>query len=533
MDLSLQDADGVIQSARREREREEDHDAKKCTPLGWLRYYVRVGLIPGFGLFSESYLLFIFNQVGGPFKEHSPWTTCYDSERDGYVKMASLVGVVVGMVIFGLLADRMGRRLGSITTNVLMLLGAIFLAAASPAPFPEGNERDCNTFFWWIAVSYFVFGVGVGGEYPLSASIASERTMAEESSATRGRDILLCFACQGLGQNLGNAVFFFLTLGCTAKGTCSEPDTVAMNYRVSMGLSIVFLLGLLPYRLTRTESRQYEMLRNKQARQGLPTPGYITIFKQYGVRLIGTAGSWFLWDIIMYGNSLFSKEVTAQVNAGLGAVQITGYTWLYVAVALPGYFLAAFTVDRAWMGRKTLQCCGFIFVGFLFFLIGGIMPILEEPSNTGIFVLLYCLATFFYQFGPNSTTFLIPAEVYATPVRARCHGISAMSGKLGALVGEQGIAQMLNTIGLAPMFYVMGAVSLAGALLTIFLVPDSRVINLEVEDQTFVRGWLGDDAAQKFFAQSQRNMDDAVDELEKNLSVQLAETMASMASDPV
>ena len=89
----------------------------------------------------------------------------------------SQVGVVVGMVIFGLVADRLGRRLGSITTNVLMLLGAIFLTAASPAPFPDGNRQQCDQFFWWIAVSYFVFGVGVGGEYPLSASIASERTM--------------------------------------------------------------------------------------------------------------------------------------------------------------------------------------------------------------------------------------------------------------------------------------------------------------------------------------------------------------------
>ena len=302
----------------------------------------------------------------------------------------SQVGVVVGMVIFGLVADRLGRRLGSITTNVLMLLGAIFLTAASPAPFPDGNRQQCDQFFWWIAVSYFVFGVGVGGEYPLSASIASERTMTKGANAARrGRDVLLTFACQGIGQNVGNMIFFFLTVACDAKGTCQEPDTVATNYRVSMGISIVFLLGLLPYRITRTESKQYEALKKKQARDGLEQPGYLTIVKTYGVRVAGTAGSWFLWDIIMYGNSLFSKEVTTQVNSGLSAVQVTGYTWLYVAVALPGYFLAAFVVDRPWMGRKRLQLGGFVLVGFLFFLIGGIMPILERPENTGIFVFLY------------------------------------------------------------------------------------------------------------------------------------------------
>jgi len=221
----------------------------------------------------------------------------------------------------------------------------------------------------------------------------------------------------------------------------------------------------------------------------------------------------------MYGNSLFSKQVTRQVNEGLGQVEITGYTWLYTAVALPGYFLAAFTVDRAWLGRKRLQTGGFVIVGALFFLIGGIMPILKEPQNTGIFVFLYCLATFFYQFGANSTTFLIPAEVFATPVRARCHGMSAMSGKLGALVGEQGIAQMLDTIGLSPMFYIMGGIALAGAATTAVLIPDSRTLDLEAEDRSFIKAWLGEEGAEKFFQTSQRNAD-AVDELELQLSQQ-------------
>ena len=87
-------------------------------------------------------------------------------------------------------------------------------------------------------------------------------------------------------------------------------------------------------------------------------------------------------------------------------------------------------------GEEETATGGFVLVGLLFFIIGGTMPILQEPQNTGAFVFLYCLATFFYQFGPNATTFLIPAEVYATPVRARCHGLSAMSGKIGALVGK-------------------------------------------------------------------------------------------------
>ena len=108
------------------------------------QHYVSFGLIPGFGLFSESYLLFIFNQIAGPFKTYAPWTTCYSGEMDGYTKMASLVGIIVGMLFFGFFADKMGRRVGSIATNVLMLAGAIMLTAASPAPFPDGDNQACH-----------------------------------------------------------------------------------------------------------------------------------------------------------------------------------------------------------------------------------------------------------------------------------------------------------------------------------------------------------------------------------------------------
>mmetsp|Transcript_13517 Transcript_13517/g.25859 ORF Transcript_13517/g.25859 Transcript_13517/m.25859 type:complete len:113 (-) Transcript_13517:11-349(-) len=112
MDLSLQDIDGAVESGRKadELENKESIESAKCSPWSALKHYVNFGLIPGFGLFSESYLLFIFNQVGGPFKNYTPWTTCYGSSMDGYTKMASLVGIIVGMIFFSCVADSLGRR---------------------------------------------------------------------------------------------------------------------------------------------------------------------------------------------------------------------------------------------------------------------------------------------------------------------------------------------------------------------------------------------------------------------------------------
>lgn len=58
------------------------------------------------------------------------------------------------------------------------------------------------------------------------------------------------------------------------------------------------------------------------------------------------------------------------------------------------------------------------------------------------FVFLYCLANFFQNFGPNTTTFVIPGEAFPTRYRSTAHGISAASGKLGAIVAQVGFAQL-------------------------------------------------------------------------------------------
>jgi PHS family inorganic phosphate transporter-like MFS transporter len=63
------------------------------------------------------------------------------------------------------------------------------------------------------------------------------------------------------------------------------------------------------------------------------------------------------------------------------------------------------------------------------------------------FVVLYCLANFFQNFGPNTTTFIIPGELFPTRYRSTAHGISAASGKLGAIIAQLGFARLANIGG--------------------------------------------------------------------------------------
>jgi PHS family inorganic phosphate transporter-like MFS transporter len=68
-------------------------------------------------------------------------------------------------------------------------------------------------------------------------------------------------------------------------------------------------------------------------------------------------------------------------------------------------------------------------------------------SGKAAFVFLYCLANFFQNFGPNTTTFVIPGEAFPTRYRSTGHGISAASGKLGAVISQVGFASLVNIGG--------------------------------------------------------------------------------------
>ncbi|XP_024013340.1 probable inorganic phosphate transporter 1-6 isoform X2 [Eutrema salsugineum] len=64
------------------------------------------------------------------------------------------------------------------------------------------------------------------------------------------------------------------------------------------------------------------------------------------------------------------------------------------------------------------------------------------PENRIGFIVLYSLTFFFCNFGPNATTFIVPAEIFPARLRSTCHGISAASGKAGAIVGSFGFAAL-------------------------------------------------------------------------------------------
>jgi MFS family permease len=150
----------------------------------------------GLGLFGESYLLFSIGTLKPIWATLYP--ACFDESdlskcAHPYLSYKSITysvvsGVMIGMVLLGILANNMGRRRGSILTASLMATGAVCMTLSSVL-----LSSSPSILFPVMSLSLFIFGVGVGGEYPLSASSASERAMVamrkrrDEEADPKGR----------------------------------------------------------------------------------------------------------------------------------------------------------------------------------------------------------------------------------------------------------------------------------------------------------------------------------------------------------
>jgi MFS family permease len=73
---------------------------------------------------------------------------------------AFLIGMIVGMVGFGVVVDQIGRKTGAVLTTLILLLG-IALSAFASGTSPIG-------MFWMLVVARGIAGVGAGGEYPVA-----------------------------------------------------------------------------------------------------------------------------------------------------------------------------------------------------------------------------------------------------------------------------------------------------------------------------------------------------------------------------
>ncbi|SDZ11400.1 MFS transporter [Herbiconiux ginsengi] len=166
----------------------------------------RVWLLSSLGIMLDGFDFFIMG-VALPLIVVDWSTTPLET---GLISSAAIVGAIVGAAVMGPLSDRIGRRLAF---RIDLTLFVVFALASALAPG-----------VWWLILFRFLLGVGVGADYPISASYVSEIAPAR----LRSRLLIGAFSFQAVGQLLGALVgLFVLTL---------DPNPDAWRWMLAVGV---------------------------------------------------------------------------------------------------------------------------------------------------------------------------------------------------------------------------------------------------------------------------------------------------------
>ncbi|RHZ61205.1 hypothetical protein Glove_349g115 [Diversispora epigaea] len=502
----------------------DDYDSKRRQALaeidnakfGW--FHVRTCIVAGVGFFADAYDLFAINIVSVMLAYVYYNTSSLPSNIDISVKVSAPVGTLVGQFAFGILADVFGRKkmYGIELMIIIIATMASALAASSHAVTFNGI-----LIFWRL-----ILGIGIGGDYPLSAIITSEYA----TTARRGAMVAAVFAMQGFGI-LSAAIVSVITLACFKSAIIADTLTIDYVWRIVLGMGAVPGVVALYFRLTIPETPRYTMdieLNIDQAAKDitdvLETGAYEerdnsqpivkveapkASFKDFcaylskwenGKILLGTSMTWFFLDVAFYGIGLNNSFILEKIGYGKGTPFQTlwnisvGNIIINLLGTVPGYWFTVAFVDK-W-GRKPIQFMGFTILTILFIVLGFGFNAIKDKSIP-LFIVIFTLIQFFMNFGPNATTFIVPGEVFPTRYRSTGHGISAASGKLGAIIAQVGFGALKDKGGIkgsnafVPHLLQIFAIFMFAGLLFTFFIPETKGKTLEElsnEDQKdFIR----------------------------------------------
>ncbi|KAF0892426.1 hypothetical protein E2562_015488 [Oryza meyeriana var. granulata] len=495
-------------------------------------YHFTAIVIAGMGFFTDAYDLFSISLVTkllGRIYYFNP-----DSKSPGTlppnvsaaVNGVAFCGTLAGQLFFGWLGDKMGRK--KVYGMTLMLMVICCLASGlSFGSSAKGVMATLCFFRFWL-------GFGIGGDYPLSATIMSEYA----NKRTRGAFIAAVFAMQGFGNLTGGIVAIIVSAAFKAgfDAPAYKDDRAGSTVpQADYAWRIVLMFGAIPalltyyWRMKMPETARYTALVAKNDKQAAADMARVLnvelvdeqekavmaeeaaarreqyglfsreFARRHGHHLLGTTVCWFVLDIAFYSQNLFQKDIYTAVewlpkadtmNALEEMFKISrAQTLVALCGTIPGYWFTVFFIDI--IGRFVIQLGGFFIMTE--FMLGLAIPYhhwTTKGNHIG-FVVMYAFTFFFANFGPNSTTFIVPAEIFPARLRSTCHGISSAAGKMGAIVGSFGFMYAAQStdpsktdvgyppgIGVRNSLFVLAGCNVIGFLFT-FLVPESKGKSLE------------------------------------------------------
>ena len=380
----------------------------------------------------------------------------------GWVVSIGFVGMAIGAVCSGALADRIGRKTVFATTLVIYSLAT---AACAFAPN-----------LTWLLVFRFIVGLGLGGQLPVAVTLVSEYIPAH----VRGRFIVLLESFWGLGWLCAALVSYFVI--------------------PKFGWHMAFLIGgipalyaiviwkmvpeSIPYLIHRGRIQEaHELVQSIERKCGVAVIEQIEVkqiaeqktgsFSQLwsGIFARRTLMLWLIWFGIVYSYyGIFTWLPSLLVQQGYSIVQSFEYVLFMILAQLPGYIVAAWLVEL-WGRKATLAIfIGMCAVSAYFF---------GQADSVALIMLWGCLLSFF-NLGAWGVLYTYTPEQYPTHIRAFGAGWAAAIGRIGGIAAPLAVTHlMVKDDGFSYVFMMFTAVLVAVAVVILVLGEETKGRTLE------------------------------------------------------
>jgi len=378
-------------------------------------------------------------------------------------------GQLIGAVIFGWLAERIGRL------PVLAITIGIFAVMSAAC------------IFSWSASSLMLFrflqGIGTGGEVPVASAYVNELSGAKK----RGRFFLLY-------------ELLFL-VGLTAAGAIGLVMVPTFGWQSMFIVGIVPVLLVIPLSFFVSESPRWLIGRGRfeaaerviarleasavKSGKPLPEPASIPVatvepkslgsFKELFSPLYAprTLLLWVMWfGAYMINNGLITWLPTLYKTVfDMPVARANGYGFITTGVALIASFICALLIDR--VGRRRW------YIGALFFAVVPLGLLYVQGATTPLMVLTLATASFAAVQTVTYSLYLYSGELYPTRLRSLGAGLGSAWLRAGSMAGPWVIGLIVAGGSIAPVFAVFAAVAAFTGLVVLLRAPETSGQALE------------------------------------------------------
>ncbi|MDQ6595260.1 MFS transporter [Bacillus salipaludis] len=357
------------------------------------------------------------------------------AEQMGWIGSINSIGMAVGALIFGLMADRVGRKSVFIITLLLFSIGS-------------GASAFTTTITMFLVLRFFI-GMGLGGELPVASTLVSESVPVEK----RGRIVVLLESFWAVGWLVAAVISYFVI--------------PKFGWQVALLISAIPAIYTLYLRMGLPDSPRFTEAKKREKISVFQSMAKL-FSKEYGRQ---TTMLWVVWFCVVfsyYGMFLWLPSV--MVMKGFSLIKSFEYVLIMTLAQLPGYFTAAWFIEK--FGRK--------FVLAVYLTGTAISAYFFGNADTTALLMLSGILLSFFNLGAWGGLYAYTPEQYPTIIRGTGTGMAASFGRIGGVLGPLLVGYLVaGKTSVSMIFTIFCITVLVGAAAVVFLGKETKSKVLE------------------------------------------------------